>query len=183
MKGEILTNSNKDVKRRDLDFYPTPNEVTEALIKSFRIEKQLIWECACGIGNMSKVLKKYNDVISTDISENSYGETNIDFLKTYRVSDWIITNPPFKLSSLFIEHATSQCDNVAFLLKTQYWHASKRTELFRNNPPAYILALNWRPDFLFGEKGGSPTMDVCWNVWITGDTNTKYRVLSKPIDF
>ena len=102
MKGEILTNSNKDVKRRDLDFYPTPNEVTEALIKSFRIEKQLIWECACGIGNMSKVLKKYNDVISTDISENSYGETNIDFLKTYRVSDWIITNPPFKLSSLFI---------------------------------------------------------------------------------
>ena len=27
------------------------------------------------------------------------------------------------------------------------------------------------------------TMDVCWNVWITGDTNTKYRVLSKPIDF
>ena len=102
MKGEILTNSNKDVKRRYLDFYPTPNEVTEALIKSFRIEKQLIWECACGIGNMSKVLKKYNDVISTDISENSYGETNIDFLKTYRVSDWIITNPPFKLSSLFI---------------------------------------------------------------------------------
>lgn len=68
MKGEILTNSNKNVKRRDLDFYPTPNEVTEALIKSFKIENQLIWECACGIGNMSKVLKKYNDVISTDIS-------------------------------------------------------------------------------------------------------------------
>ncbi len=183
MKSEILTNSNKDVKERNLDFYNTPDEVTEALIKSFRIEKQLIWECSCGIGNMSKVLKKYNDVISTDISENTYGETNIDFLKTYRVSDWIITNPPFKLSSLFIEHATSQCDNVAFLLKSQYWHESKLTELFRNNPPAYILALNWTPDFLFGEKGGSPTMDVCWNVWIKGDTNTKYRVLSKPIDF
>jgi hypothetical protein len=50
------------------------------------------------------------------------------------------------------------------LLKSQYWHAAKRHQLFNTHTPAYILPLTWRPDFMFGERGGAPTMDVLWTV-------------------
>jgi len=38
--------------------------------------------------------------------------------------------------------------------------------------------LTWRPNFM-QERGKSPTMDFQWTVWVDGDTNTKYRLLSK----
>lgn len=65
------------------------------------------------------------------------------------------------------------------LLKTQYWHASKRTELFNSNRPAFVLPLNWRPNFYGDKATGSTTMDFMWTVWIKGETDTRYRILSK----
>ncbi|GAB7057372.1 hypothetical protein JCM16163A_41210 [Paenibacillus sp. YK5] len=92
----------------------------------------------------------------------------------------IITNPPFNLSADFILKAIGEADVVAMVLKSQYWHASKRTKLFQQYPPAYVLALNWRPDFLNKERGGSPTMECLWTVWIRGQEDTRYRILAKP---
>ncbi len=71
------------------------------------------------------------------------------------------------------------------LLKCQYWHAKNKFDLFSTNPPAYVLPLTWRPDFLEherkeGEKKGAPTMDVIWVVWIEGSTKTEYFPLLKP---
>jgi hypothetical protein len=66
------------------------------------------------------------------------------------------------------------------VLKSQYWHAKKRSELFIKNPPAFVLALNWRPDFLDGERGGASTMEVLWTVWLKGQTDTRYRILPRP---
>ena len=36
---------------------------------------------------------------------------------------------------------------IALLLKSQYWHSQKRVALFEKYPPAYVMALTWRPDF------------------------------------
>jgi len=99
-------------------------------------------------------------------------------------SDEIITNPPFNLSEQFIRHAIGQAGVVAMLLKSQYWHAQKRIDLFKEYPPAYVLPLTWRPDFLFDQRAngvkGSPTMEVHWTVWVQGDYDTRYRLLKKP---
>lgn len=108
----------------------------------------------------------------------------MEFLDRQQTCDAIITNPPFNLSEEFILHAVKNADTVAMLLKSQYWHAAKRNILFQKHPPAFVLPLSWRPDFLFdtrkeGDKS-APTMGVCWSVWKRGETDTRYRILSKP---
>ena len=80
--------------------------------------------------------------------------------------DWIITNPPFSLAEKFIERAWEFKKPFALLLKSQYWHAARRYDLFERCTPSAIFPLTWRPDFL-GE-GGSPLMDVMWVVWKFG---------------
>lgn len=54
-----LTNSSRKYKREGTDFYPTPPDVTTALLRELPIkERDVIWECACGDGLMTKTIKK-----------------------------------------------------------------------------------------------------------------------------
>ncbi len=192
MKQETLqlTGGSGKTKRRALDFYPTPPEATKALMNFLKLDPCVVWEPACGDGSMSKVIEGYgHTVISSDIASECAGLSNQDFLRDNSAPqhkvDAIITNPPFNLSEAFIRRALQIAPTVAMLLKSQYWHAKVRYPLFAQHPPAYILPLTWRPDFLFntrkeGEKKGAPTMEVAWTVWITGDRSAKYQPLLKP---
>lgn len=180
MKAQFLANSSTSNRRRELDYYPTPIDVTNALMRFLSLPPCTIWEPACGDGAMSRVLELFgHTVISSDLRHTGYGEGGIDFLAADRECDAVITNPPFNISEEFIRHALRQAGTVAMLLKSQYWHAQKRTALFDAFPPAYVLPLTWRPDFMGGERGGAPTMEVHWTVWRSGDTNTKYRLLRR----
>ena len=184
--GARIAGGNTAYDRKESDFYPTPPEVTEALLLSPAAHLffgATVWEPACGEGHMATVLEKHQpEVVSTDLSAECYGEGARDFLEEKeRLAEWIITNPPFYLSEQFIEKAISLGGNFAFLLKSQYWHAAKRLKLFNRFPPAYVLPLTWRPDFLFKTRGGgSPLMDVIWCVWTDGKTETKFIPLPKP---
>lgn len=169
-------------KRVQLDFYPTPENVTEALLNFFpELTGKRILEPACGDGAMARVLSWNNDVIASDLRDSGYGIPNIDFLTGYEDDyfDAIITNPPFNVADDFIKRSLERADFVGMVLKSQYWHAKKRLRLFNDTPPSYVLPLTWRPDFT-GE--GASLMDVTWTVWIKGDTITKYQPLEKPID-
>lgn len=184
MNGNILTNrSAKD--RNSVDFYETPPHVTVALIDYLEKNGSLrpgmkVWEPACGAGKLAEILKcRGYDVICTDLNDFGYGESDVDFLESKRDCDWIITNPPFSKATEFIRHAQDLNVNCAFLLKSQFWHAKSRLDLFNNNAPSYVLPLTWRPDFLFGQKSGSPTMEVIWSVW-DGIVGTYYQPLEKP---
>lgn len=182
MQGKILTNASA-IDRSKTDFYPTPPEATIALLEYLGLHHKRVWECACGKGDISKVLMAYGcDVRSTDLYDDSYGEVGIDFLTAEMIGnpDWIITNPPFKHAEAFIRKASEHGKPFALLLKSQYWHASRRTKLFREYKPSKVLALNWRPDFHFGAKGGSPTMECIWVVWGTGEKETIYDILERP---
>lgn len=191
MEAVNLANNSTTNKRRELDFYPTPPEVTHALMKFLQAEGLLdgvntVWEPACGDGAMSKVIEQYvTEVISTDLRETGYGMGGRDYMLHTESADAIITNPPFNQSAEFITKAIGEARIVAMVLKSQYWHASKRTVLFQQFPPAYVLAMNWRPDFKAAEneangKKGAPTMEVLWTVWIQGQQDARYRILSKP---
>lgn len=177
-----LANGGDKANRRALDFYPTPANVTQALLLFLAIQPCTIWEPACGDGAMSRVLEAAgHTVISTDLRQTGYGEGGIDYLTApTRSTDAIITNPPFAASEDFIRKALADAPLVAMLLKSQYWHAQKRHRLFNEHPPAWILPLTWRPDFLNGERGGAPTMDCLWTVWIRGQTATRFEPLPRP---
>lgn len=189
MKGNILANrSAKD--RNKTDFYPTPPDVTTALLKFLEERNYLhpwmtILEPACGTGEMVKAMNAhwyrvdYFDLYPKDFRG---GSAPINFLhRTSTGCDWIITNPPFSAAEAFIRHALDLKKPCAFLLKSQFWHAKRRLQLFRENPPLYVLPLTWRPDFLNGSKSGSPTMEVAWSVWVPRlTTYTSYIPLERP---
>ena len=131
-------------ERLNWDFYPTPKEVTISLLNYFKWGKMNVWEPACGECAISKVLEDFgHNVISTDLKDG------VDFFKTEKTGvDAIITNPPFKHSERFIRKAIIDAPIVAMLLKTQYWHASKRSKIFLQHRPSCILALTWRAKFI-----------------------------------
>jgi hypothetical protein len=186
MNGTILSNRSA-VDRNKTDFYATPPEVTVALLDFLESKKLIspdcfIWEPACGNCDMVDVMfERGYRVGASDLYPQFKCQHPCDFLTANLHCDWIITNPPFSKATEFITHALELGKPCAFLLKSQFWHARSRLELFRENPPSYVLPLTWRPDFLFGAKSGSPTMECLWTVW-SGGHESIYYPLEKPTE-
>ena len=193
MNGTVLANRSA-IDRNTTDFYRTPPEVTVALLNFLEERGEIrptwpvtIWEPACGTGEMVEAMREkgYN-VVYSDLHPTAYSRSRIpvDFLKDepprFVEYNWIITNPPFSQAEKFIRRALELGRPCAFLLKSQFWHARSRLELFREHPPTYVLPLTWRPDFLWGVKSGSPTMEVLWTVWDRGHFITEYIPLERP---
>ncbi len=182
LQASRIVGGNTAYKRAASDFYPTPPDVTIALMEFLELDPGTrIWEPACGEGHMVRAMEAMGyQVIGTDIQQGN------DFLIVPPVDcEWIITNPPFSQSEAFIEKCIGYKKPFAFLLKSQYWHAKRRISLFDKMPPKWILPLTWRPDFLFKTRGkGSPLMDVMWVVWEPGfdanSSSTGYVPLYRP---
>lgn len=99
--------SNHTESEREVnDFYATDPRAMELLLDMEQFSPK-IWECACGVGHLSEVLKQRGyDVYSTDLIDRGYGVGNIDFLNCQDMFDGdIITNPPYKYGKEFVEHA------------------------------------------------------------------------------
>ena len=150
MEASRISGGNSTYGRVKGDLYPTPPEVTYALLDFLGLPSGTrIWEPACGNGDMVREMETWGyRVTGTDISMGQ------DFLTAFSVPcDWIITNPPFSLSEEFIRRCWHIGKPFALLLKSQFWHARKRIQLFKEEPPAWVLPLTWRPDFLFKTRG------------------------------
>src|SRR5258708_25558403 len=92
--------------KNDSEFFRTPPEVTEALLKVWRPLAGWVWEPAVGDGAMAEVLKAHGyHVIPSDLVDRGYRGTMVrDFLQTVAIpghtpSLAIVTNPPFSLSA------------------------------------------------------------------------------------
>lgn len=105
-----------------------------------------VWECACGEGHLSEVLKAHGyKVKSSDIIDRGYPGTEvIDFLKVSKenvkidFSRDIITNPPYKYAKEFVEHAldiSMDGTKIAMFLKVQFLEGKARRALFDIHPP------------------------------------------------
>lgn len=109
----------ESVREQD-DFYATDPEALRKLLDGASNELSIelwqslkysryIWECACGDGNLAKLLtQRCFCVYASDLKDRGYGYPNVDFLKekhTPRGCNIIITNPPFSLANEFILHA------------------------------------------------------------------------------
>lgn len=178
--GAAMAGGNPRKGRQAEDYYPSPADVTEALLAVWKPQASTVWEPACGCGAMSRVIEAHGfDVISTDIADRGYGEPGVDFLTSDKRADCIITNPPFNLSAAFINHAADiGVTEMALVLKSTYWHAAKRQQVWQRHPPSLVMPLLWRPDFL---NRGGPTMEMMWCVWSRDREITEYRPLKRPI--
>lgn len=157
--------------RPEHDFYPTPANAVEDLLKVERFDG-MIWEPACGDGAICKVLQAHgHDVIATDLIDRGWGEGNRDFLlETARV-DNIITNPPFTLATAFIEHALSLTNRkVAMLCKLQFLEGWRRKAMFESTPLARVWVFSKRLSMTRdGQKmKNSGMIAFAWFVWEHG---------------
>lgn len=171
-------------ERKPADFYPTPYDATQVLMDFLQLPPlTTVFEPAAGDGDMAAVMEANElKVWASDMRTTSFCAGGADFLTSKPAidPDWIITNPPFKLSVEFICRALAMTPNVAMLLKSQFWHARSRIEMFERNPPAFVCPLTWRPSFLEKERGKSPLMDVIWVVWKGRANVTEFSPLRRP---
>lgn len=159
--------------REENDYYATHPDTTKALldVESFTTQ---IWECACGEGHISEVLKENGyKVVSTDLVDRGYGQGDVDFLKIEATNtNDIITNPPYKYADQFVEHALDISVNgvkVAMLLKIQFLEGQKRRGLFEKYPPRYIYVFSKRQ--MCGKNGnfeGTSAVCYAWFIWEKG---------------
>ena len=183
--SESLRAATSGGKRRKLDFYPTPPLAVRALIPLIADFPDPVWEPAAGSGHIVRNLHLAGrNVLASDIVRRpGYQRDKVtvqDFLTTRQMRGCsIITNPPFQQAAAFISHAHDLgCCHAAFLVKSTFWHAASRAELFRRWPPSDIYALLWRLDFT---GAGRPHRDCIWCVWRSrGRGLTRYHLLPRP---
>lgn len=162
--------------REENDFYATDPRAMHDLLRREQFNKN-IWEPACGEGNLSEVLKQHGyNVWSTDLIDRGYQDELLDFLGTD--NKWfgdIITNPPFKYTTEFIQKGLESIEmgsKLALFLKINYLSGKRRyKEIYSKFPPYRVYVFsgrracskNNRPE---GYKHGA--MDYCWMIWENG---------------
>jgi len=161
-----------------LDDFPTPPWATRALIEHVLrencspVDTLDCLEPACGAGHMSKVLKEYfARVSSSDVHDYGFGEKR-DFLEHSFAddsSDWVITNPPFKLAEPFVKRALSVARfGVAILARTVFIESVGRYEnLFSKTPPTFYAQFTERVPMIKGrlDRKATTATSYCWLVW------------------
>lgn len=141
-----------------LEFFSTPKSVTRALLQNESFHG-LTWEPACGIGAIAEMLPE--EVMASDLGDYGYGESGVDFLKTWRSVDNIVTNAPFTLKVEFKRHALEMAKRkVALLLPIRFLGnelengtgaSLKTVYLFRNR--VSFVSTTWRLAWFVWEKG------------------------------
>lgn len=185
----ILGASNHTLKRRShLDFYATPPLAVKKLLE---LEKfcNNIWEPACGMNHITKELENYGYNVRTSDINDMIGDGTViieDFLQNTIVRDMdIITNPPYKYATEFVEKAlesVSDGHKVAMFLKLQFLEGKKRKALFEKYPPKTIYVSSSRLGCSetgeFNENGNAGSaIAYCWYIWekgYKGDTILKW---------
>ena len=171
--GTSTHSQNERVKN---DYYATDPKAGKLLLELETFSEN-IWECACGEGHMSEVIKRYNqNVYSTDLIYRGYGIGEVDFLSSQRETDNVITNPPFSLFQEFAQKALSISKNkVALFGKLQALEGCKRASFIEKSPleTVYVFKKRINPmrngkDCDENGKKWASTMAFAWFVWRKG---------------
>lgn len=171
--------SNHTDKQREInDFYATDPHALEIFLDKLEQDNiklhKGIWECACGKGHLSEVLKKRGyRVYSSDIINRGYENTYIiNFLENINsnLHADILTNPPYKSAKEFVEKALkTQVDGyyTIMFLKIQFLEGQARKKLFEKYPPKYVYINSTRQMCAMNgefEKYNATAICYCWFV-------------------
>lgn len=178
---QLGASNHTDKEREQNDFYATDPHALEIFLDKLKedgIELHRVWECACGQGHLSNVLKTRGvDVWSTDLIDRGYGEGNVNFLTCLPGGKWdgdILTNPPYKYAKEFVEKGLELVDKghyVIMFLKIQFLEGQARLELFKKYPPKYVYVNSARQLCAMNgefEKYKATALCYCWFVWQKG---------------
>ena len=163
--------------REEHDYYATDPRAGETLLE---IEPQLdnIWECACGEGHLAQVFDNAGKLAkATDLINRGYGQVGnfLDENITYYDGD-IITNPPFRYASEFVQKALNIIPvgrKVCMFLRLLFLEGKKRKDMFLQSPPETVYVFSNRINC--AKNGDFNTYNrsaiaYAWFVWTKGYT-------------
>lgn len=171
-----------------LDFFPTPCWSTRALCEhvlaplGVDMKRSLVWEPAAAEGAMVRPLAEYFKAVhASDIHDYGAGFEVFDFLFPGfgpSRTNWIITNPPFRLGEQFVRRALDTAtDGVAMLVRTAFLESQDRFKLYSEHPPAVVAQFVERVPMVKGrlQRNASTATAYCWIVWKNGMTDTRFK--------
>lgn len=171
-----------DGEREKHDYYATEPKAVELLLQQEEFN-HYVWECACGEGHISEVLKKHGyNVKSSDLYNRGYPSTEIiDFLqytseqRKQEISRDIITNPPYKYAKEFVQHAleiSADGTKIAMFLKLTFLESKSRKMLFEKYPPKTVYVsrsrLKCAKNGNFEAEKNNTAVAYAWYVWQKG---------------
>lgn len=179
------------------DLYQTPAWCVDALAGHINLHGLMIWEPACGQGQMVRALEAHGaQVFASDLHEHGFEDQAMVFdfasadIPRFVYFQHIITNCPYgpqgRLAERFIERGLERLPPggiLALLLQADFDSAGGRQRLFRHNRDfAGRIVLNrrieWFPRGLKpgGSKEGGPSANHSWFVW-------QRRIINAPAAF
>ena len=157
-----------------LDDFPTPPWATRALLEHVigpeNVASLRCLEPACGRGHMAATLSEFFDeVVASDIFPYGFGAVADYAEHSFERSDWVITNPPFRLAEQFILKALDGARvGVAMLARTVFIESIGRYErLFSAHPPTAVAQFVERVPMVKGrlDRKASTATGYAWIVW------------------
>lgn len=170
----IVGSSRINGDREKDDFYPTPGYVVEELLKRETFNG-VIWEPACGEGDISEVLLKEGfEVRSSDLIDRNYGIVE-DFFESNYKADNIITNPPYKYALEFVNESKKKSNyKIAMFLKTVFLESEKRKLMFEDKEFPLKKLYQFSKRVTLYKNGvkmkNSGMISYAWFIWEKGYT-------------
>jgi hypothetical protein len=158
---------------RGNDCYSTPPVAVEALLTVESLPYP-IWEPATGHGNIVRALRDAGHVvIASDIMHFTFPlDFEGDFLKQMRAPagvQLILTNPPYKLATEFVDHALTLCPRVIMLCRLAFLEGERRSEILDTGALVAVHVFRNRLPMMHrdGWTGtrASSAMAFAWFVW------------------
>lgn len=165
-------------KKGSSDDFQTPPNVLDMLIPYLKKE-WLIWEPACGKGNLVNELKKQGfKVLGSDISGSGEQDQDMDFLGEHDgyIESWdcIVTNPPYTTKDKFLQRCYELGKPFALLLPITALESEKRQKFFRKYGIQLIIPnrrINFETPSGMGGGAWFPTAWFTWGLNLPSDLN------------
>jgi hypothetical protein len=174
------------------DDFPTPPWATRALMEYVLDDHQALLdktclEPACGAGHMARPLGEYfGTVHASDAHDYGYGPVRDFLTHPYERGsvDWVITNPPFRLSEQFVIRALEVArEGVAILARTTFIESVGRyCNLFEPVPPSRFAQFTERVPMVRGrlDRKASTATGYAWLVWEKKSASAAPRLMWVP---
>lgn len=183
-----MSATNRGTVRKEYDFYATPVDVVENLLKFIDLSNvSTILEPSAGTGNVLIPLSGDFNITSCEVREEELNTLEklsqsviIDDFMTHDFTgkyDLIIGNPPYSKAIEFVEKSLSllsENGKLVFLLRTAFLESKKRYGFWQENPLSDLLVLSKRPSFT---GKGTDATSYSWFVWDKSKKEQRIKVI------
>jgi hypothetical protein len=155
------------------DCYSTPPVAVDALLRVETLP-HYIWEPAAGHGNIVRVLREAGHVvIASDVKHYTFPlDFEADFLQETKARarvELILTNPPYKYATEFVEHALKLCPRVIMLCRLGFLESRRRCGILDTGMLAAVYAFIDRLPMMHRDswngRRASSAMSFAWCVF------------------